>query len=223
MEVVIGGLITIVVTLLVEAYRRPKLRIEIVPPKVQHYQPGFPAQRLRVLRLRITNEPPRLRLIQRHAALRCQGEATFHHRDNGQNVFGRVMPLRWTDSPEPVAIQGTIQFLGQGPATLLLHDPVRMTLDSSRDVFPGQSELVDLTVRCDSDAECYGWNNETYFSTPKWRNPSWKLPADRYLVRVVIKSSGQERTAVFRLINDVAVNDFRLEPGQKADNSKLVS
>jgi hypothetical protein len=41
---------------------------------------------------------------------------------------------------------------------------------------------------------------------------AWRLVQGRYLVRVSVTSSGQRCQGTFRLINDVARTDFRLEP-----------
>jgi hypothetical protein len=42
--------------------------------------------------------------MQRSAALQCRSEITFHHLD-GQDIFGRAMSVRWSNSPEPVLSQ----------------------------------------------------------------------------------------------------------------------
>jgi hypothetical protein len=97
-------------------------------------------------------------------------------------------------------------------------DPMRMTLKSRIDVYPGQSEHLDIAVRLDDEDECYGWNNETYSGDNPWRNPQWRLARGRYLIKVTVVSSGQTCEEVFSLINDVDRGDFRLEratPAQK--------
>jgi|GEM_PF-6151443 len=92
----------------------------------------------------------------------------------------------------------------------------RLRLLRSRWVFD-ESELLDIGARFDKDEECYGWNNEAYFSDPLWRNPNWKLRRARYLVKVTITSSGQKCVGAFRLVNDVARTDFRLEPATESE------
>jgi hypothetical protein len=72
-------------------------------------------------------------------------------------------------------------------------------------------------VKFNNEPECYGWCNLNYFSNPQWRNPDWKIPPGRYLVKVVVVSADQRCEGVFRLINDVAQQDFRLEPRQPQD------
>jgi hypothetical protein len=94
---------------------------------------------------------------------------------------------------------------------ILIHDPARYSLASRVDVYPGETERLDIVGKFDNDSECYGWSNESYFSNPAWRNPNRQLQSGRYLVHVIIVSSGERHTGVFRLINDVPRQDFRLE------------
>ena len=91
------------------------------------------------------------------------------------------------------------------------------------ETYPIESQLLDVAARFDDDAPCYGWNNETYFSTPPWRNPAWRLGPGRYLARVEVTSSGQKCVGIFRLINDVARSDFRLEAPTAEDLQRLRS
>jgi hypothetical protein len=79
------------------------------------------------------------------------------------------------------------------------------------DVPPGEAQRLDVAARFDAEDECYGWNNESYFSDPVWRNPDWRLNSGRYLVRVTIVSTGDKCVGLFRVINDVSRHDFRIE------------
>ena len=85
----------------------------------------------------------------------------------------------------------------------------------------GQWQLLDVAVRFDNEADCYGWNNDSYLYN--WRNPNWKLPRERYLAKVTITSSGQKCIGVFRLVNDVEqLADFRLDPARAGDQEKVL-
>jgi hypothetical protein len=149
--------------------------------------------------------------MSRQAAIQCHGTITFHHLD-GQNIFGRAMSVRWSGSPEPTPIYLEIE--GKRIAII---DPTKFTLVSRTDVYPGEAEVLDVAARFDNENDCYGWSNENYFSNPIWRNPNWKLPQGRYLVNVTVVSSGEKCAGIFRLINDVPQQDFRIEPAQKND------
>jgi hypothetical protein len=127
-------------------------------------------------------------------AMRPPLQITFRHVD-----------ARWASTPEPVPIV-------LAPATPQAQQLVLIPEGRGVDVYPGESELLDIAIRADDYAECYGWNNEAYFSSPVWRNPNWKLDRGRYLVRVIITSSGQKCIGWFSLENSVGRAAFRLEP-----------
>jgi hypothetical protein len=202
--IILGGIITILTAISVEYLRLPVLSLAIEEPPLDWLAPGGKGKR-RNLRLILRNKSlPKL--LQRSAALQCRGEITFHNLD-GQGFFQKTMPIRWARSPEPLAnqivdLQGCVQFL--------IRDFTRAITESRIDVYPGEQELLDVAVRFDGETDCYGWNNDTY-QYRDWRNPSWKLPSGRYLVKVVITSSGQKCVGKFRLINNVdGLADFCL-------------
>jgi hypothetical protein len=203
------------VAILVEYMRKPRLKVSIErPPLEQTYSPGAPAREARLLRVAVYNEPLPVwaKWMVRAPALQCRATITFHHLD-GRNYFGRAMGGRWAGSPEPVALP----VVGPEGQQFQILDFTRLSLESRIDIYPGQTEILDIANRPDNDDECYGWNNETYFSNPRWRNPNWRLPSGRYLVRVIISSSGQEFTNYFHLMNNVPRRDFRLEPASRAE------
>jgi hypothetical protein len=208
LQIVAGAVISIVFVVWMEYVRQPKLKLSIVSPVDKIFDGNYPARKFRSLRLCVSNKnlPFLLRWLLRIPAQNCYGKISFHMLD-GQNVFGREMQIRWTDSPEPTPI-----FANVGGQPALIYDTERLTPRYNRDVFPGtDGEILDVAVRFDSDNECYGWSNESYFSEPKWRNPKWKLDAGIYLVRVEIFTTGKRIKETFRLINNVTISDFRLE------------
>ena len=213
---IFGAIIAISTTICIEYLRRPHLKLSIGPPEEDDYD-DRPAKHKRAIRLKVENLPLQKWAIWmlRNPALQCGGYITFHHID-GQNVFGRSMVIRWPDSPQP--IPSTFHFDGKKGYIV---DPTRLTLEQRIDVFPGECANIDVACRYDNDEECYGWNNESYFSDPLWRNPSWKLSKGRYLVYISIISSGQKCTGLFRLINDVGIKDFRLENALPQDYDNL--
>jgi hypothetical protein len=217
-SIVFGGLITILTALGVEYFRTPRLSLSIEqPPLDLSYSAGSPAQSARYLRLKLRNKSLGASWMQRSAALQCRGEVTFHHRDDGQNVFGRAMTVRWSSSPEPIANQIVDS---RGDVRFHILDFSRAAAESLMDVYPGEEKTLDIAVRFDDEADCYGWNNDGYFFN--WRNPNWKLSRERYLVKVVISSSGQKCVRVVRLVNDVDSRmDFRLENASADDLAKV--
>lgn len=211
-QLILGALLAIVTTIIVENVRKPKLSITISSPVDVSY-PNHPASDARFLGVILHNAPmpPMFRWMMRGPALQCYGTVNFYHTD-GQNVFGRAMTIRWSGSPEPLANQFQINNM-----RVSFFDGHRLTQLGRMDIFPGTGEKIDIASRFDADSECFGWSNENYYSDPKWRNPDWVLPRGRYLVKVTVFSSGETLTKLFRLENDVPRNAFRLENALPSD------
>jgi len=207
LEIVLGAIVAILMTITIENLRKPKLYLRIADHHDRTFPPGRPATGVRFLAVDLVNKPlPRLfRWMSRNAALHCHGYITFHHLD-GQDFFGRAMPIRWSGSPEPVSIQLQIN-----NTQVQIANPAMLSQISGMDVYPGESQRLDVAAKFDNDQECYGWSNESYFSSPVWRNPDWQLPPGRYLANVTVISSGEKVSRFFRLINDVPRTDTRLE------------
>jgi hypothetical protein len=205
-EIVLGAVLAIIVTILIESLRKPKLDLSIDSPYDYEYL-NHPAKKVRFLNLKITNKPlPKIAAwMTRDTATQCHGQITFHHLD-GQNVFGRAMQIRWSGTPEPVPMQFRID-----NKMIQVFDPSKFSFSSRIDINPGESEGCGIIAKYDEEDDCFGWNNESYISDPIWRNPDWKLPRGRYDINVTIISSGEKITKSFRLINDVQRSDFRLE------------
>jgi hypothetical protein len=220
MEILIGGIITILTAIFVEWLRTPKLALSIEDPP--HDVPTN-APLKRHLRVKLRNKPlhPYFRWMLRSAALQCRGEITFHNLD-GQNIFGgKAMAVRWARTPPPAGITGQIVDLQEPPQTLSRIVGFTGT-ESTMDVYPGDEdeEILDVAVRFAGEQECYGWNNESYFHD--WRTPDWRLPRGTYLVKVVISSSGDKCTGRFRLLNEVdSLQGFVLTPLLDADKGKI--
>lgn len=218
LQIIVGALITIGVVVFVESFRNPSLGLEIGDTEDATWI-DCPANRGRWLRLRVKNRqlPWLARRLSRNTALHCSALITFYYLDgqnDGEDVFGRPMQARWWGVREPLPIQ----VVGQG-LRLQIIDPVRLASENHRDIYSGQPEQLDVAVRFDDDAECYGWCDENYSCEPRWRNPKWKLDKGRYLVKVTVKSS-TKCCDVFQLINDGSFNDFRLEKAQPRDRKK---
>lgn len=219
-SIVFGGLITIFTAIGVEYLRRPRLWFSIETPHLDLPSPNEPGKMRRHLRVHLHNRPlpVAMRWMQRAAALYCRGEITFHHLD-GQAVLDAPMPVRWVRSPEPVASQ-VFDPANIAQPKFFIVDFSKPAAQSRIDVYPGEQELLDIAVRFEGEPDCYGWNNESYVHN--WRNPQWKLPHGRYLVKVAVSSSGEKCVGIFRLVNDVEQQDgFRLLPSTAEDRAKI--
>jgi hypothetical protein len=210
---IIGSIIAGLITIWIETLRKPRLELELMAPVDMTFQ-NQPAHDMRSLRVQLTNRslPRWIRWMYRNPALQCHGNISFHHLD-GQNVFGRSMILRWAAAPEPNPLEIMI-----GNQRGLVFDPVRITHLQKMDIYPSESADIDIAVKLDNEVECYGWSNESYFSNQPWRPENWRLNPGRYIVRVAIFSSGETISKLFRLINDVPQQDFRLETTLPSDS-----
>jgi hypothetical protein len=213
----VGALLSILASIAIEYQRKPKLQFTIEDPPFDRPSPeGAPAKNARFVRLYVSNRrmPWLFRWLGRSAAYQCTGHVQFYHLDDGAEVFSRVMPVRWSFSDEPLSPQ----LMPDGQVKLLF-DPAKYNAAFRRDCFPGTPELVDVAARYDEEEDCYGWSNESYVKG--WRNPDFRLPKGRYLVKVTINTSGDNFPGVFKLENSVAKQHFRLLPASGAEAAKL--
>lgn len=220
LEILLGAILSIIITIIIEVQRKPKLNLHIPKPVDRDYV-GHPAQHARFLGVIIENRPLArgFRWLSRNAALQTQALITFFHLD-GQPVFSGPMIARWSGSPEPVSPISIAAERVEIKQITIAYD-ISTTPHTRKDIFTGSGEKVDIAARFDQDVDCFGWNNEAYFSKPLWRNPKWRLVPGRYLVKVEALSSGEKTMGLYRLCNDVSINDFRLEPALKTDYDLL--
>jgi len=223
-EVILGAILSIIITIWIEYTRKPKLRFKASHENDIDYSrlpEKRPAQKARFLSLVIENKRLSLpfRWLSRNAALQCHAAIGFYHLD-GQNVFGRKMNGRWSGSVEPTP---TVQISGEGISIENLFVSGNQTSASTtlQDIYPGEKASLDIAARFDDDKVCYGWNDEGYFSNPLWRNPKWGLPSGRYIVKVELISSGDKTIGYYRLVNDVDISSFRLENASPEDIKRV--
>ncbi|SRR5258706_65590 len=207
LELILGAIISILITIGIENLRKPKLSINLKQHDDNNYS-NAPATNVRFLKVEVTNQPLHkyLRWILREPAMQVHANITFFHLD-GQNVFGKDMLARWSGSPEPVLPRIILDNRDRG----FIWDISKFSVSTNMDIYSGHSQDIDIAAKFDDDEECYGWNNEGYLSEPLWRNPNWKLSSERYLVKVIVSTAGEKITYVCRLINDVSRINFRLD------------
>ena len=214
-DILLGAALAIGFAILVEYLRKPNLTQSIEPPVEISGNTQLSITNMRVVRVFINARPlPRItRWMMRAPALQCTAKISFNHLD-GQDLFDRSMPGRWSNSPQPVQVVGV-----QNGNPIAVLDPHKLLTPSRIDIHPGERESLDIAVRIDNDSDCYGWNNDAYIH--QWRNPEWRLAAGRYLVRVTVTSGGQLWSEIFRLVNDVPRTDFRLVPATAEDKANI--
>jgi hypothetical protein len=216
-QILLGAFLAILTTIVIESVRKPKLELKIAKPFGMTYSQEAPAQNAYWLQLVLINKPLLWlwRWMSRSAALQCHGTIQFCD-INGNPIYPK-MTIRWSTSPQPLAIGGTIEEGRDHYKRLFIFDPDRFVLEQRKDIYPGELESLDVAVRFDDDDECYAWSNENYFSEPMWRNENWIIPQGRYLAKVTITSSGEKCERLFRLMNEGPKRNFHLEKAQRND------
>jgi len=208
-EVIIGALIAIFLTIFIEFQRKPRLEIETLET--------LPMDLIGSARLRVRNKPLPgwLRWLSRQPALQCHGNITFHNYINGQDIFGQEMQIRWVNLPEPLPIDIGLDNKIVGH----IYDPVRILQLQRIDIYAGEYEDLDVAVKFHGEEICYGWNNESYRYSG--RNPSWKLEEKQYLIRMSIRTAGEKITRIFRLLNPGTKDGFRIENSSSNDQDLI--
>lgn len=203
--VVFGALIAILITIIVEGIRKPHLEIRIPSGDLAYYnykrdpdnehEKDIPFENARFLYLELYNKPvPKLfRWMNRQCAYGCQAAIFFYkHTDELVTRMGEPMPVRWRNSLEPE--QGAQKLLKQHFSRIL----------PRIDVYPGESERMDVVTKIEEDMEAYGWNNESYF-VDRMRNTRYRLPKDNtYLIAAYALSSGNRCMSIFYFENSGA-------------------
>lgn len=102
-SILLGSLISILVTIFIENQRQPKLYMTIeYPPSDQTYKDS-PAKDVRFLRVQLWNKriSKWFQWLSRNAALNCRGSIQFFNINDGVPLFTRDMPARWAGADEP--------------------------------------------------------------------------------------------------------------------------
>ncbi len=199
----IASLFAVIVALWIERFRRAGLSLTI--GDTNEIPANDPAGRLRAKWLYVSvsnrNVPGLLSwAFTGDHAFSCRAWITFYHLD-GTKYFNREMEGRWALTAEPEVTERRVN----GGTVYQIRN-----YREGIDLPPGEKTPVDVVVKFYDEAECYGWNNDSYATAG--RNSNWRIPLGRYLVKVIVRSSGIDYGKVFMLINDVPYQDFRLEP-----------
>jgi hypothetical protein len=198
----VGSVPAVFMVLLLQRSALPSLRFEIedVPPLRDDGR--------RFLRVWVRNRPGRGLfgfLFPRQPALMCRAAITFLH-ENGDPVFrrGHTMRGKWANTPEPSTIAGIVD-----NQMLTVWDLTR-----TRDVIdipPGGHEVLDVVMRPPGQDECLGWHNAFIDNPNLTADQVFQLPRGRYHAFVRAITGGRQFSHVFRIVNDLTLDHFRLE------------
>lgn len=212
-----ASLMGITLVLFVERQRRPKLLLERGEDWVIG-GPADPAERplSRWLRVKVTMAPMpwwAAWVYQRDPALNCKAQITFHHYPDGNPVMDRILPGRWSESPEPERA-----LLQNSDGTIIGGTVTNAYL--AYDLHPNETVHIDVVFRIAGETACHGWTAESYLFADR-KHPSWRLERGRYIAVVQVKTAWQQASEAFLIANDVDWNDFRLTPFDQDDKWRL--
>ena len=190
----------------VEMELRPEIRIvqEETPPVLNGRK---------FLRVVVSNRAlwwPLKFIMDRRPANQVRAWITFLTEANNP-VFApeRQMIGRWSNTPEPVRPIMISQNPGGAAEMTLLLD-LSVTRDAV-DIGSGASEILDIVMRAPGEAGCRGWHNRMIQNPNPRPEERFELPMGRYHARVRVDVSGRSFNALFRIVCDVGIEDFRLE------------
>lgn len=214
---ILGAVVSIVMTLLVEWLKQPRLRIEIDTSTTRTYPKGSPigGNTATYLAIKILNQQldPWLSWLQRSAAMDCHGYIYF--RDlHGKIIGAKSMPLRWSHTSEPIpVIARRMQFPHQEIAKI--YDNIRLTQERFVNLHPGKApKRAPVAIQIHGEQETYGWSNHSYeFNSAtrqeNWRNPTWKMDQEIYEIEVIVEHRSGEHREKFYLINQPDIFKLR--------------
>ncbi len=203
------------IVLFIEKELRPKIKIT-----EEDNSPDMPDGRkfLRVIVKNCALSWPLNLLMDRRPAYQTRAWITFLM-DSNDLVFSkeRQMIGRWSSTPEPVRPISITKGTGGNPQVTFLRD-LSITRDAV-DIGSGASEPLDIVMRSPNKNGCLGWHNRI-IQNPKI-NPedNFELSKGRYRALVRVETSGRSFKALFRIVCDRGIEDFRLERIDKIPKS----
>jgi hypothetical protein len=213
----LGAVLSIIISIVFENQRNPKLQFTIENPPVDMTYQNAPANKARFLRVQLWNKalPKIFRWLSRNAAMHCNVDIEILHFEDFAPVFSHQIPGRWAGADEPISPQ----FDPKTGNVATLFDVSKYNAAFRRNCYAGSKETIDIVARFDTDSDCYIWNNNSYLFG--WKNDELKIPKGRYFVIVTVFSAGEKTRGYFKLENTVSVQDFRLLDVNKEEKKVL--
>lgn len=203
-----AAFLSVFIVLFMEMELRPQISL-----KQEETPPVMPDGR-KFLRVVVTNRAlwwPLKLIMDRRPANQVRAWITFLTESNNP-VFApeRQMIGRWANTPEPVRPIMISQGPGQPPEMTFLLD-LSITRDAV-DIGSGSSAILDIVMRVPGEDGCRGWHNRIIQNPNPRPEDRFELPKGRYHVLVRVDLSGRNVAAYFRIVCDIGIDDFRLEP-----------
>lgn len=203
-----AAFLSVAVVIFIEMELRPQIRIteEATPP-------ALPDGR-KFLRVIVENPAlwcPLNLLMDRRPVYQARASIIFLTEDN-LPVFGKTRQMigRWSNTPEPVRPLSVFSNVSGTPAVGFFRD-LSITRDAV-DIGSGGGELLDVVMRVKGEDGCHGWHNRMIENPDTPPQDQFDLPKGRYHALIRVATSGRTFKALFRIVCDVGIEDFRLEP-----------
>jgi hypothetical protein len=166
------------------------------------------------LRVHVANRAlwwPLKLVMDRRPATQVRAWVTFLTESNDP-VFSRDRQMigRWATTPEPVRPIMTSQNAAGVQETVFMLD-YSITRDVV-DIPSGSDEILDIVMRDPNEDGCHGWHNRIMGNPTPRPEDQFDLRTGRYHARVRVDVAGRSVIAYFRIVCDVGIGDFRLEP-----------
>jgi hypothetical protein len=200
--------VSFAVIVFVEAELRPQISIvqEAVPPVLSDGR--------KFLRVIVKNHAlwsPLKLVMDRRPVYQARASVTFLTELNNP-IFGpeRVMIGRWSHTPEPLRPLSISPSPGGNQEIGFVWD-LSATRDAV-DIGAGSTEVLDIVMRNPTEDGCHGWHNRI-IGRPGAAPPEdqFDLLKGRHRALVRVDASGRSTKALFRIVCDVGIEDFRLE------------
>ncbi len=202
-----AAFVSISIVVFVEAELRPQISI------VQESVPLVLPDGRVFLRVLVENDAlwwPLKLVMDRRPVYQARAWVTFLTETNDP-VFGprRVMIGRWSNTPEPIRPISILENPGGSQAIAALWD-LSVTRDAI-DIGSAGAEPLDVVMRAPDENGCRGWHNRMINRPDTPTEAQFELSRGRYNALVRIDASGRSTGALFRIVCDVGIEDFRLE------------
>ena len=203
-----GAFLAVFIVVFFEIELRPQIRI------VEEETPFVRPDGSRFLRVIVENRAlwwPLNLITDRRPAYQVRAWITFLTESNDP-VFakGRRMIGRWSNTPEPIRPVSISQGSSGSQQIALLWD-LSVTRDAV-DIGSGAIEPLDIVMRSPSEDGCRGWHNRMIQNPNIRPEDQFELTNGRYRALVRVDTAGRNFEALFRIVCDVGIGDFRLEP-----------
>lgn len=223
-EVLLGAVVSIIITIIFEATKRPSLKITTTKKIEKKYDqnPDFAKKAIFIYGHVINKTLPKfLRFLGRDEAIRCRGQIIFYNLD-GTPIFGYPMPIRWSNSEEPI-----YEVVRRENGVEYRRFKENLHNLQFIDIAPGVSEPFDIVAKINDEKEIYGWSNETYIWSFKhepelvWRNQDRLLTQGSFFAEVIIYNSTTRTSKFFKIMNPSEPSEFQVVEIARTDEKKI--